>query len=485
MFAWKTIMGAPDLMSAHSYTADPNGRSRIGSAVGRVGAQLRFVRHLLYIALFGHGADRAYEEDMFPETTDPFVDVSGNWPGAAKPVAGIRSFLPAAVAASDNAWGPSAADYVYTAFDASQPVQDPQDLRGRDQHIAHLMRGVLFRRTHGLVSGPRGSGKTSLVRVFAQYAEAEGVVVFYASCDRGTGFAELMRDFLEQIPSYAVDPDNIELFTERVAQFGRESTPQQAASILALIKYSQIVFVVDECDRPEDPEFRAKMASLLKLISDARVPVRLVLVSGHSIFDHIVGEHQSLMRHVTRLTTEPLDRRAIHQLLDSCAERCEMRFSPEAKKLLFQIVCGSPYHARLFGMHSALAAVARKQSEIERRDVLDGLAQSFDEWAMLNREDASSFMSLMEGGKGDPRRIVEAARRFASPVEPEPAAAANGHEGPDADELQLLKALAPAVERANGGIAFRDATAPQFLIALQHISTGSKRARHAKGGASV
>lgn len=484
MFAWKTIMGVPDPMSAHSYTAEPDGRSRLSRAFGRIGGQLRFVRHLLAIAFLGHAADRGYDEDVFPETPDPFVDVTAQWPNANKPVAGIRSFLPAAVAASDNAWGPSAADYVYTAFDASQPVQDPQDLLGRDQHIAHLMRGVLFRRTHGIVSGPRGSGKTSLVRVFAQYAETEGVVVFYAACDRGTLFADLMRDFLEQIPGYAVDPDNVELFAERVAHFGRENTPQQAASILGLIKYSQIVFVVDECDRPENPEFRTKMASLLKLISDARVPVRLVLVSSSSIFDHIVGEHQSLMRHVTRLTTEPLERRAIHELLDSCAGRCEMRFTPEAKKLLCQIVCGSPYHARLFGMHSALAAVARKHSEIERHDVLEGLSESFDEWAMLNREDASSFVSLMAGGKGDPRLVVEAARRFASPGEPE-AIAANSHGGPGADEQQLLKALAPAVERANGGIAFRDATAPQFLIALQHISTGSKRARHAKGGASV
>ena len=307
------------------------------------------------------------------------------------------------------------------------------------------------------------------------------MVVFYAACDRGTTFAELMRDFLEQIPSYAVDPDNLELFTERVGQFGRDSTPQQAASILGLIKYSQMVFVVDECDRPENPEFQAKIASLLKLTSDARVPVRLILVSGINIFNHIVGEHQSLMRHLTRLTTEPLDRKAIEELLDACAERCAMSFSPEAKKLLCQIVCGSPYHARLFGMHSARAAIRRGETEIERRDVLEGLSESFDEWALLNREDASSFVSIVAGTKGDPQQIVEAARRLASPTESETTAANEDHR---ADEQQLLKALAPAVERGTGGIAFRDATAPQFLIALQHISSGSKRAQQ-KGGASV
>ena len=449
--------------------------------MGRIGEHIRFGLYLIYVLLFdgGHRAS-ASDDEIFGETIDPFVHNNAP-PVSAVQSARPRSFLADAVA-SHPGWAPAAADRIYAAFDASQPVDNPQDLRGRDEQIAQLMTGVLYRRTHGLVSGPRGSGKTSLVRVFAQYAGAEGVVVLYAACDRTTTFSELMREFLEQIPRYALDPDQADIFAERVAQSGRESTPQQVASLLCSVKYTQLVFVIDETDRPEGQEFRPKVASLLKLISDARIPVRLVLVSGSSIFDNMVGEHQSLMRHVTRLTTEPLDRNSVSAVLDACAARCGMRFSPEARKLLCQIVCGSPYHARLFGMHSALAALARKQHDIDRRDVFEGLSYSFDEWAMLNQEDASSFVSIVSGAKGDPNQIVEAARRLASPAEDD--APAKVHLVPRAEDERLLKVLAPAVERANGGIAFRDATAPQFLIALQHLSTSSKRVR-AKGGADV
>jgi len=451
--------------------------------MGRIGEHIRFGLYLIYMLIFdgGHRARRS-DDELFGDTIDPFVHDAAPQTSAAQSIAGPRSFLPDAVAAQHRAWAPAAADRIYAAFDASQPVDSPEDLRGRDEHIAQLMTGVLYRRTHGLVSGPRGSGKTSLVRVFAQYAGAEGVVVLYAACDRTTTFSELMREFLEQIPSYALDPDQAQVFADRVAHFSRESTAQQVASLLYSVRYSQLVFVIDESDRPENPEFRSKIASLLKLISDARLPVRLVVVSGSSIFDHMVGEHQSLMRHVTRLTTEPLDRNSVAALLDSCASRCGMRFSPEAKKLLCQIVCGSPYHARLFGMHSALAALARKQNDIDRRDVFEGLSYSFDEWALLNEEDATSFVSIVSGTKGDPNQIVEAARRLASPAESEEPAKL--HVTARADDERLLKALAPAVERANGGIAFRDATAPQFLIALQHLSTSSKRVR-VKGGANV
>ena len=72
---------------------------------------------------------------------------------------------------------PDAVDRVYTAFDVSQPVGQPDDLRGRDREVRALLSGVLHRRNPGVVSGPRGSGKTSLVRVFGQCADREGVVV--------------------------------------------------------------------------------------------------------------------------------------------------------------------------------------------------------------------------------------------------------------------------------------------------------------------
>jgi hypothetical protein len=436
-----------------------------------------------YIAVRGGDRHADDDEDIFTDAAAAALNgraqsSRGNDSGPA-----LQALLPPRMADHYQAWVQTDSDQIYRAFDASQPVDEPQDLRGRQEQLGQLMAGVLFRRTHGIVSGPRGSGKTSLVRVFAKYAEAEGVIVSYAACDPGSTFGEIMRDFLEQIPAYAVDPEVIELFAERVAHFGSDSTPHQAASIFSLIKYSQIVFVVDEFERVEGDEFSSKMASLLKLISDSRVPVRLVLVGGGGIFGHVVSDHQSLMRHVTRLITEPLSSAAIEEVLDTCAERCGMRFLPDAKKLLWQIVCGSPYHARLFGMHSALAAVANGHKDIHRRDVIEGLSQSFEEWAALNREDAAAFTAAIGGAKGNTDRLIEAARSLATPEPEAPPGKRSSLKG--IDEQQVLNALAPAVERANGGIAFRDATAPQFLIALQHISSGSKRGRRVEGGARV
>jgi hypothetical protein len=368
------------------------------------------------------------------------------------------------------AWAPSAADRIYQAFDVSQPVDQPQDLRGRAKQVARLLSGVIHRRNHGIVSGPRGSGKTSLVRVFGQYADREGIVVLYAACDGGTTFGELLRGYLEQIPPSSVDPDEIELFDQRVLSFGLESSPHQATSIFAQIKYSQVVIVLDEFDRVFDPVLQAKVASLLKLISDARLPVRFVLVGGNNAFLDVVREHPSLMRHVTRVSTAPLAREAVFELLDSCADRCGMHFSAAGRELLDEVACGSPYHARLFGMHAALAALRHGDAEISQQAVAEGLAESFEEWSSLNGEDAAAFHAICSGARGDPAPFVELAGRIATASDDEQLA-----DRPAPDPEAVEAAFGPAIDRSADPIAFRDATAPQYLIALHHLSRLSSR----------
>lgn len=373
--------------------------------------------------------------------------------------------------ASPSPIGVSAVDQVYLAFDVSQPVGQPDDLRGRDNEVRALLSGVLHRRNHGLVSGPRGSGKTSLVRVFGQYADREGVVVLYSACDDGTSFGELIRSYLEQIPPAMVDPAMIETFDQRVISFGADSSPYQATGVFAMLKYSQLVVVLDEFDRISDPDMHDKVASLLKLVSDARLAVRFVLVGGNSAFADIVRAHPSLMRHITRVSTAPLSADAIDELLDRCGERCGIHFSEAARQLIGEVSCGSPYHARLFGMHGALNALAANASEAEVEHIENGLDEAFEEWSMLNPEDAQVFRDIMRGTHGSSRELVEFAGRVA------------WHNADDdfARDWKLqgrssagvipggLTEIGQTVQVIQGHATFRDATAPQFLLALARI----------------
>lgn len=351
------------------------------------------------------------------------------------------------------------ADLVYTSFDASQPVDQPGDLRGRETQVAQLVSGVLFRRNHGIISGPRGSGKTSLVRTFGQYTDRDGVVVLYSACDNGTRFGDLMREYLEQIPVSSFEPDMVGLIRERIGALRSDATPNQIIGLLAQVKYAQVIIIADEFDRVSDPDLRWKIASLLKLLSDARISVRFVLVGDASAFDTIVQSHPSLTRHITRVTTDPLDHDAIIAILRDCAARCELTFTDAALDLIEDVACGSPYHARLFGMHASLCAIKGGQPSIGIDQALAGLRRAFAEWALMNPEAGQAIQGVAEGDFGN----TEPYARFARSV-----GRASTDDRDDRASLTAEEqgALAPALERLDGVVTFRDATAPQFLLAL-------------------
>ncbi|MGQ7830699.1 AAA family ATPase [Altererythrobacter sp. Z27] len=383
-------------------------------------------------------------------------------------------------------WEPSAEDMIYSAFDASQPANQPVDLRGRDNELRTLLGAVLYRRNHAFIAGLRGSGKTSLLRVFGHLADRDGVVVVNTSCAKDTQFGALFRELLEQIPYSCVDPDKADLFESRVEAFGRDGTPLQAVTIAAMVEYSQVVMVIDEFDRVQCEEARADIAATLKLISDRRLPVRMVLAGDEASFVDIIDSHPSLLRHVTQVLTKPLEESAILSLFDICSSRSGISFSDEAKDLLVRTAMGSPYHARLFGMNAAIVAAGRGSKVVSEKDAYTGLAHSYQEWASINPDDATVFRRIVDGWHGNPARFVELSKALVSPKGSMSDALENAvPELRDREVTEELDAFGGALVHTKEGAVFRDGTAPQFLVALQAIGREHTRRKYASEEADV
>jgi len=392
-----------------------------------------------------------------------------------------------AVPESGFIWEPSSGDIIYSAFDASQPANLPVDLRGRDKELRRLLSAVLYRRNHAVVAGLRGSGKTSLLRVFGHLADQEGVVALYTSCAEDTTFGALFRELLEQIPYSCIDPEKADLFEHRIDAFGSDSTPLQVVTIASMIEYSQVILIIDEFDRIELADPRADIATTLKLLSDRRLPVRVILAGDEDSFAEIIDNHPSLRRHVTQISTKPLEPEAISSVLDLCASRSGMQFADPAKELLVRISAGSPYHARLFGMHSATVAAERKSTTVTERDVFEGFGKSFEEWASINQEDAVAFRSIVAGWHGDPERFIDFTKMIVetSTGETTDASGATTMSDGENEKAEELSAFGPAISQSKDRIAFRDATAPQFLMALRSLAQEQQRRSRSNEGSDV
>ncbi|MET0373495.1 MAG: ATP-binding protein [Rhizorhabdus sp.] len=393
---------------------------------------------------------------------DAAVDVGQTSPGRAAPLPGE---------------GPNV-DRVYRAFDVSQPVETADDLFGRDAALRQLVDAVLHRRNHGFIAGQRGSGKTSLARAVGETLDLEGVVVLYGSCEDGASLGEIVRGYLEQLPASSLAAGTEAAFRRRVADLPDQCTPAQATDCLALIRYSRLVIVSDEFDRVTDETLRHKLASLMKLVSDARLPVRIVLIGDHASFGAVAKAHPSLLRHLTCVPVDPLHREALFGLLCSCAERCGMHFAPDALNLIADVVCGSPYHTRLFGLHAALEAARVGKAQIGVGHAVAGVHQAFAEWTTLYPAEAESLRRIAGGDCGDPEPYIRFARDEAA-LTAQPATDETAQAGAKIVPGQIAE-LGSAVKATDSGARFRERTAPQFLIALAHV-LAREPARHQQG----
>lgn len=356
-------------------------------------------------------------------------------------------------------------------FGANHPVENPRDLFGRQRELDELCGSVLDGGMHAVIYGPRGSGKTSLVRVFGDIADDRGVSVIYLSCAGGTGFGEIMLPYLDDIDAESFGMRSDE-YAEAVAALTAAPTPRGFANLLARIEGAELILILDEFDRLEDHGTKGQLALLVKLLSDMRARVRLVFVGISGDVDELVQVHASVRRHLTAVALKPLADAEVDSFIRTTSRAIGLDFSPAALSLLRWLVCGSPYHMRLYSLQTCLAAIERERKDADDAVVLAGLERAVAGWQATNDRDAALFAAVIEQ-RLFPFAAVEAfAKLAATSLEFTPDDLARELATARMDPAlvpQIVDAFGPALGRMADGsprLAFDDVLAPQFLLAM-------------------
>lgn len=269
--------------------------------------------------------------------------------------------------------GRETATRIARAFNTALPVENRFGLSGRSREIDRLAQAVIHQGKHGIIFGARGSGKTSLARVFGDLADEAGCYVIYNSASGETSFADLFRPCLDYLPA-----------------------PGHAASAIAALKHTQFsvrelanlfldvprqtIVVLDEFDRIENAQTKEDVAGLLKLLTDMHAPVQVLLVGIAGNVDDLLIAHPSLRRHLVALQVLPIDIPDLTDLIISCSRDADMDIHHDLAHALAAAAMGSPYHARIFGFHAAQVAAARNSRTIEDADLAEGMAHSLADW---------------------------------------------------------------------------------------------------------
>lgn len=344
---------------------------------------------------------------------------------------------------------------VARTFDSAHPVRTRNELFGRSRELDQLLSATLYSGQHVIIHGARGSGKTSLVRVFGDHADGEGAIVIYLACEPGGSFADLVRPYLHALPPAALVSGTRAHFQDDVAALPENFGARAFVDLVAERIAGPVVFIFDEFDRITDADVKAEIAVAMKLLSDALVGILFTLVGIASNVAGVIECHPSLRRHMLVVSLGRIEPSSVKELIDAGEVSTGLTFDKDARAIITRASCGSPFHVRLFCHHAAIAALARRSSNVLSSDARSGLHSAILQWAAMNVEDAQRFMSLVES------------KAMLSEIERIAYVAALGDRLPaDIENARTLLGDTLIAEDIGGqSFIFRDSVAPQFLIA--------------------
>ncbi|MCD2314542.1 ATP-binding protein [Sphingomonas sp. IC-11] len=353
---------------------------------------------------------------------------------------------------------------VNASFNSTQPIASRRDLYGRTHMLEALFEAVVDRHQHALIYGARGSGKTSLVRVFADYADQQGMTIIYTACEPQQSFGALMALYLGDVPDTAVAPRDLAAFRERARLIGKNSGVRDVVEALSFIRRGRTVFILDEYDRVTDPEVRAETAALLKMLSDASIPVQIMLVGIARDLRHLINDHPSLRRHLSAFPLGRIDARSVREMIQNGGQKIGITFDDDSQQLILDLACGSPYHARLFCAHAVLRTLREGREQVSGAAALAGIVTAAEDWSRLSGEDAELFHDLVNGPPGETHALAAVARLAA--VE-DVVSHARLHQLIGADATMAIARFGPALVPDGADChVFRDSVAPQFFLGI-------------------
>lgn len=285
------------------------------------------------------------------------------------------------------------------AFSASQPVQHRDQLVGRSPELERLIAAISEQRAHALIFGPRGYGKTSLVRSFGELADEANYLVVYTSCTHSTTLSELFRPYLAEVPLEYSSRRSTKAHGEGsnlASLLPEEFSVRQLADILGSVSTSRVIFILDEYDRVEDPVTQRQVAELIKDLSDLQARVHLVLVGVARNVQQLLGFHPSIHRNLVCVGLHRLDRGNAERLIHNGAAAAGITFDEEVVTAMLDMSGGSAYHIRLIGLHAGLAALANGQSHVDAASLATGIGNVLEEWYPLDPYGAQLARKLCE-----------------------------------------------------------------------------------------
>ena len=255
-------------------------------------------------------------------------------------------------------------------FTPSRPKFGGMHFSGR-RTTRERLRQILFHQgAHVLLYGARGLGKTSLSNAITALGDEYGYLVVRLSCSSATPFEALARTVRRRLLQADIPH----------AEYDRDDVATQGLmDLFASANDHPVLFVLDDLDNIDDPDFRMMLLETLKGASDLGLSVRFLIVGVARDVESLFGRDVRLERSLVAVQLPHMSWDDLQTLIDSGMGSCGLMCPPDITATIRMVSRGLPFVAQCLCLNSALNAVSQSRTELNNWDLVHAVDRFVEE----------------------------------------------------------------------------------------------------------
>ncbi len=275
----------------------------------------------------------------------------------------------------------------FQLFSPRTPINTADFFAGRSDQLDKTVDAIRQPGAHAIIYGERGVGKTSLANVAPIYLEVElgeRVIAPRVNCDGTDDYNALWRKVFGKLPvgrdSMTFGPTAQHLSSLLDSVGDGLITPGVVQDHLAGYGGNcHLVVILDEFDRLPDSDVTRLIADTIKSLSDAIVPVTILVVGVGDSVANLVRGHESVRRHIIEVPLPRMSRDELERIVTDRLQKLGVGIDAAANRLVALLSRGLPYYTHLLGQHAACLAIDGDRDTITEGHVYDATREAFSD----------------------------------------------------------------------------------------------------------
>ena len=262
------------------------------------------------------------------------------------------------------------------AFTPTRPKRSYKDFSGRRETIETIIQAVEEEKSHVILLGEKGMGKTSLANVVVECAKEAGYLVARVVGSADLTFEHLIRSILEQFSdriAQAPVGDILQrrLGAEDLTELLNGGTPDVPAAIRIFeqLADNQAIVLIDDFERIEDTELKIKIAELMEVLSDQGAWLSFLIFGRASRATDILPKSFDSLPNITWVKLQSMRQEETDHIIRRGASAVGIRFNEDVVESLVRLSQGVPSATQWLCLLAVRRATQRYAAEVELPDL--------------------------------------------------------------------------------------------------------------------